>query len=89
MGTGSTHRVLMNFMEWRNGWRVSFTEADCQTSLPRKITFTTPDKIRTMYERFGASQLLEDKLALDHGISIGRGGVWLALNEEQYQKLKG
>jgi len=80
--------VLMNFMEGRNGWRVSFLEADCQTALPRKLIFASPDKIRTMHQRFGASQLQEDKLALDHGISIGRGGTWLTLNDEQYQKLK-
>jgi len=77
----------MNFMEWRKGWRVSFTEADCQTSLPRKLTFATPDKIRIMQQRFG-SQLLDDKNALEHGISIGRGGAWLTLTEEQYQRLR-
>lgn len=76
----------MNFMESRNGWRVSFTEADCQTSLPRKLTFGAPDKIRTMHQRFG-SELLVDKNALEHGISIGRGGTWLKLSEEQYRKL--
>jgi hypothetical protein len=87
-GTGSTHRILMNFMDRRNGWHVSFLEADCQTSLSRKLTFATPDKIRSMHNRFG-SQLLEDKQALEHGISIGRGGAWLILNEEQYRKLTG
>ena len=61
--------VLMNFMEWRKGWRVSFTEADCQTSLPKKLTFATPDKIRIMQQRF-SSQLLDDKNALEHGISM-------------------
>jgi hypothetical protein len=83
----STHRVLMNFMESRNGWRVSFLEADCTTVLARKLTFADPDKIRIMHQRFG-SQLLDDKNALTHGINIGRGGVWLTLDDEQYQKLK-
>ena len=87
MGTGPTHRVLMNFMEWRNGWRVSFLEADCQTSLPRTLIFATPGKIRIIHQRFG-SQLLDDKNALEHGISIGRGGAWLTLSDEQYLKLK-
>lgn len=87
--TGSTHRALMGFQERRGGWHVSFLESDCQTSLPRKLTFATPDKIRTMQQRFGASQLLEDKLALEHGIEIGRRGAWLTLNGEQYQRLKG
>jgi len=40
-----------------------------------------------MHLRLG-SQLLDGKNALDHGLSIGRGGVWLTLDEEQYQKLK-
>ena len=78
----------MNYMERGNGWRVSFLEADCQTPLPRKLTFASPEKIRIMHQRFGASQLLEDKLALDHGIEIGRGGIWLSLNDEQYRRLK-
>jgi len=26
--------------------------------------------------------------ALDHGIEIGRGGIWLELSDEQYQKLR-
>ena len=81
------HRVLMTFMEYRNGWRVSFLEADCQTSLPRKLTFAAPNKIRMMHQRFG-SQLLDDRNALEHGLSIGRGGAWLILSEEQYRKLK-
>jgi len=41
-----------------------------------------------MHQQFG-SQLLDDRNALEHAISIGRGGAWLTLNEEQYQKLKG
>ena len=72
----------MNFMESWNGWRVSFLEADCQTSLPTKLTFASPDKIRTMHMPFGASRFLEDKLAIDHGISIGRGGIWLVLGDD-------
>jgi hypothetical protein len=31
---------------------------------------------------------LESRQSLDHGIEIGRGGVWLELSEEQYQKLR-
>jgi|HubBroStandDraft_2_1064218.scaffolds.fasta_scaffold172777_2 hypothetical protein len=74
----------MQFME-RKGWHVSFLEADCRTALPLKLTFSTEAKIRTMQQRFG-SPTLEDQQALEHGLSIGRGGVWLTLNGEQYQK---
>jgi hypothetical protein len=31
----NTHLVLMNYMAYRNGWRVSFTESDRQTLLPK------------------------------------------------------
>jgi hypothetical protein len=55
----------MNFMEFRNGWRVSSLEADCQIALPRRLTFAVPDKIRIIHQRFG-SQLLDDKNALEH-----------------------
>jgi hypothetical protein len=41
-----------------------------------------------MHQRFG-SPLLEDRQALEHGLTIGRGGVWLTLTEEQYGKLQG
>jgi hypothetical protein len=31
---------------------------------------------------------LEQIQSLDHGIEIGRGGVWLELSEEQYWKFE-
>ena len=85
MQSGNNHRVLMQF-QCRNGWHVSFLEPDCRTVLPLRLTFATPDKIRTMQERFG-SQLTEDRQALEHGLEIGRGSAWLTLEEEQYRKL--
>jgi hypothetical protein len=81
-----TRKVLMNFMAVQ-AWHVSFLEPDCQTSLPVKLTFKTPAKIRTMQQRFGSSSL-EDRQSFEHGLSIGRGGVWLTLSEDQYRKLK-
>jgi len=32
---------------------------------------------------------LEARQSLDQGIEIGRGGIWLELSEEQYNKLLG
>jgi hypothetical protein len=31
---------------------------------------------------------LEGRQAIQHGIDIGRGGIWLELTEEQYAKLR-
>lgn len=39
-------------------------------------------------EQHGAVLNLETEQAIRHGIDIGRGGVWLNLNEEQYRRLK-
>jgi hypothetical protein len=81
------HRVYMSFF-LRNGWQCQFLEEDLKTPLPRKLTFAGPGKLREMYDRFGAAQKTEDRQGFEYGITIGRGGVWLDLNEGQYQKLR-
>jgi hypothetical protein len=83
-----THRVLLNFIHYKESWDVAFLEADCRTSLPRKFTFKSEDKIREMFKRASALRQLEDEQAMEHGIATGRGGFWLELNEEQYATLK-
>jgi hypothetical protein len=32
----------------REGWNVQFLEEDCRTPLPRRFTFTDPEKIREL-----------------------------------------
>ena len=78
----------MHFMKIDRGWFCQFLEQDLKTSLPRKLTFASPEKIREMYDRFGIDKKLEDRSALDYGINTGRGSVWLSLTPEQYSKLK-
>jgi hypothetical protein len=85
---GGMHRVLLSFQLYKTKWRVGFLEADCKTSLPLKLDYTDPAKIRTIFERTAASKLLEDEQTLSHGIEIGRGGFWLNLNDDQYQVLR-
>lgn len=72
----------------RRGWHCQFLEEDLKTSLPRKLTFATPDKLLEMFERWGESRLLEDRSALEYAIRMGRGSIWLILSAEQYGKLK-
>jgi len=48
----------------------------------------SPDKIFELAERGGCNLNLEGRQAIQHGIDIGRGGIWLELTEEQYAKLK-
>ncbi len=77
----------MNFM-LRDGWRYSFLEEDLKTTLPRKVVFATPEKMLAFAERGGCVMNLEDRQAFEHGLSIGRGEVWLNLTAAQYAALK-
>jgi len=80
-------RVYMYFM-LREGWHCQFLEADLKTPLPKKLNLSSSQKIIETAERGGYNMNLEGRQALDHGIENGRGGIWLLLTEEQYQKLK-
>jgi hypothetical protein len=80
-------RVYMSFMA-REAWFCHFLEEDLKTPLPRKLTLANPDKILELARRGGATIDLEAQQAIHHALQIGRGGVWLNLTEDQYQKLK-
>ncbi len=81
-------RVYMHFMLARGGWYCQFLEEDLKTPLPRKLTFQEPEKVIDMAKRGGAVFDLAGRQAIEHGIGIGRGGVWLSLMPEQYGKLR-
>ena len=71
-----------------NGWRCQFWEDDLTTPLRRKLRFVDSAKIVELAERTGSLRNLETRQALEHGISKGRGGLFLTLTAEQYEKLK-
>jgi len=77
----------MSFMH-RGGWYCQFLEEGLKTPLPRKITLQDPAKLIELAEHGGYGLNLEGRHALDNAIENGRGGIWLELTEEQYQKLK-
>jgi hypothetical protein len=83
-----SHRVFMTFF-LRSGWQVQFLEADLRTPLPRKLTFTDPDKIRELARRGEAWGDSESRQMLEHAIETGRGGVFLRLTPDQYARLDG
>ena len=86
-GTSGIHRVYMFFMV-RDRWACQFMEEDLKTHLPKRMSFRDAGKIYEIARRVGALNTLEERHALDHAVEIGRGGIWLELNEEQYQKLR-
>jgi hypothetical protein len=72
----------------RDGWQVQFTEADLKTPLPKKLTFTDPEKIRELARRGEAWGDSESRQMLENAIENGRGGVYLKLTREQHARLK-
>lgn len=80
------HRVYASFQH-RKGWHVSFLESDLKTSLRKHLTFASDHKLIELAERGKADLNLESRAAIQHGIEIGRGGLYLNLSEEQYRKL--
>jgi len=77
----------MSFMR-RRGLYCQFLEPDLQTPLPPKLTFKSPDKIVELVDRGGGFKDLAARQAFDHGVQIGRGGLYLSLTDEQYAVLK-
>jgi len=77
----------MSFQD-RYGWHCQFLEEDLKTPLPRKLHFTSADKVIELVERGDGITDSESRLMLDQAIVTGRGGVFLSLTAEQYAKLK-
>jgi hypothetical protein len=77
----------MSYMQ-RNGWFCQFLEPDLKTAVRPELHFKSDQKIREIADRGGCNMNLEARQSLDHGIEIGRGGIWLELTEEQYRRLK-
>jgi hypothetical protein len=77
----------MSFMD-RQGWQCQFLEADLQTPLPKRLHFSSSDKLVELVERGGGFPDQESRLMLEQGISMARGGVFLSLTDEQYAKLR-
>ena len=72
----------------RDGWYCQFLEADRKTPSLRRFTFATPEKVVELAERGRGLKDLASRQALERGIETGRGGVYLHLTVEQYNKLK-
>jgi hypothetical protein len=72
----------------RESWYCQFLEEDLKTPLPRKLTFADVSKVRELAEKGGGFNVLEARHSFNQGVEVGRGGIYLQLTEEQYQRLK-
>jgi hypothetical protein len=87
MSRFDSHQVYMYFFK-RGGWEVQFLLPDLKTPLPKKLTFVDPEKIRELARRGEALGTSEAKQILEYAIEVGRGGIYLRLNPEQFAKLR-
>ena len=78
----------MYYMHTHRGWLCQFMLEDVRTPLPRKFIFQDPQKVVELAKKGGADFTSADRQALEYGINMGRGAVWLNLNQEQLSKLQ-
>jgi hypothetical protein len=67
---------------------VVFPLAHVTPPRPRPLCLKSPDKVLELVERGGGFKDVAERQAFDHGIAVGRGGVYLSLTGEQYAALK-
>ena len=70
------------------GWRCRFWTEDWK-KLPAELIFTDSAKVREVARRGNGLIDKWDRDGLELDLEIGRGGVWLRLNDEQYLALGG
>lgn len=78
--------VYASFETKQNAWDVVMFDSGTQR-LIRRLRFQDSEKIWEMARRGKALGNLEAKQALEHGISNGKGGLFLKLTAEQYAEL--
>jgi hypothetical protein len=72
--------------EWLAGWRATFLDGD--KVLPRSVVVASEEKLFEMAERGGGLKDLATRQALEHGIRLRKGGVYLELTASQLRNLE-
>lgn len=58
------------------------------TTLPRSLRFLHGDKILELHERWGAERQLENRQAVEFGLTKDGGAFSILLTPEQFEKLR-
>jgi hypothetical protein len=74
--------------ERRAVWECCFLEADLKTPLPRRVCLKDRQEVSALARRGGCDTNLIVQQPFEDALRKGRGGIWLELNEEQYNRLK-
>ena len=74
--------------EFKAGWVCQFLEEDLKTMLPKRVTVKDEKKIWELAKRGGFTLNISGRQEIEQALRRKRGGIWLDLTPEQYQKLK-
>jgi hypothetical protein len=74
--------------ERRAVWECCFLEADLKTPLPRRVCLKDRQEVSALARRGGCDTNLIVQQPFEDALRKGRGGIWLELNVEQYNRLK-
>ena len=80
-------QVVYVAFEKKVSWHLVISDSNSHRRLCT-LVFADDDKIVELVERSGGLTNLESKQALARGIDGGKGGVFLRVTPEQYEKLK-
>lgn len=81
-------KVVYVAFERKRAWQVIFYDSATQQRL-RTVTFQDEEKLVELAKRGGTLANLESKQMIDNAISRGKGGTFLKLSPDQYNKLLG
>jgi hypothetical protein len=84
----SLRSVFMHFIWNTDHWSCHFLMDDLRTALRKTLTFRHEEKVLEAARNGRAGLTSEDERLIQDGIAMGRGGAWLRLTEDQYQKLE-
>jgi hypothetical protein len=79
--------VFMHFRQ-RFGWHCAFRN-EARKKLPREFTFNSSATLRELATRGNGLVHKWDRDGFELGLDVGKGGIWLRLNDEQYLALGG
>jgi hypothetical protein len=81
-------RIYMSFVRDKERWHCRFHRDDLgKTPFSKEFVFRSAEKIYEAARRGDGLPSLEAYLELDRALSLGRGGLWLHLTEEQHSVL--
>ena len=81
-------RIYMSFVRDAGGWHCRFHLDDLRkTPISRQFVFQSAEKIYEAARRGNGLISVESRHDLDEAITIGRGGIWLRLTEDQCSAL--